>query len=69
MSTWNRPKNISLTLSICQVTSSNKTPELVAAVSDAGGPGVLAASHLIQLRQGLFQKNVKDHSSQMIYAC
>lgn len=46
-----------------------KTPELVAAVSDAGGPGVLAASHLIQLRQRLFQKSVKDHSSQMIYAC
>lgn len=56
-------------LSICQVTSGPKTPELVAAVSDAGGPGVLAASHLIQLRQRLFQKSVKDHSSQMIYAC
>ncbi|MFZ0696070.1 MAG: hypothetical protein WAM88_02900 [Nitrososphaeraceae archaeon] len=32
-----------MTLSICQVTSGHKTPELVAAVSDAGGPGLLAA--------------------------
>lgn len=45
------------------------THQLVAAVSDTGGPGVLAASHLIPLRQRLFQKSVKDHSSQMIYAC
>jgi hypothetical protein len=55
MSTWNRPKNISLTLSICQVTSGHKTPELVAAVSDAGGPGLLAALILYNYDKGFFK--------------